>query len=184
VSDVPAPRGAGDHPHAGIVVRPLVAKDRPAVLDIVTGAGNFSAAEIDVAMELIDDWLATGEASGYLTYVLHDSANRAQPVRGYVCVGPAPMTQGTFDLYWIAVDPADQGRGFGQRLLSTAEDIVWSRGGRLLLIETASHASYADTVRFYERAGYTILARIEDYYRVGDDKLVFGKRRAQGADHE
>ncbi|MFL5619477.1 MAG: GNAT family N-acetyltransferase [Gemmatimonadaceae bacterium] len=159
-----------------VVVRPLVQEDRSAVLSIVTRAGNFSAEEIAVAMELVDEWLTDGEASGYLTLVLEDLDRPEHPVRGYVCVGPTPLTDGTFDLYWIAVDPEDQGRGFGQRLLAAAEDVVRGRGGRLLLIETASHDAYSATVRFYERAGYPLVARIEDYYRPGEDKLVFGKR--------
>jgi len=48
-------------------------------------------------------------------------------------------------------------------------------GGRLLLIETSSQEVYQSTVRFYERCGYALLARITDYYRPGDDKLLFGK---------
>jgi ribosomal protein S18 acetylase RimI-like enzyme len=158
-----------------VVVRPLAPRDRRAIQGIVTRTGNFTDAEIDVAMELVDEWLADGEASGYLTYVLTDDES-AEPVRGYVCFGPAPMTEGTFDLYWIAVDPDDQGRGFGGRLLRVAEEEVRARGGRLLLIETASQAAYAPTIRFYERSGYTVVSRIPDYYRRGDDKLVFEKR--------
>jgi ribosomal protein S18 acetylase RimI-like enzyme len=158
-----------------LTVRPLVAADRAAVRDIVERVGNFTADEIDVAMELVDEWLTEGEASGYLTRVLVDS-DSARPVRGYVCFGPAPMTEGTFDLYWIAVDRDDQGRGFGARLLTAAEEEVRARGGRLLLIETASQEAYAATIRFYERAGYVIESRIADYYRPGDDKLVFAKR--------
>lgn len=158
-----------------LVIRPLAAADRDAVLGIVTRAGNFTTDEVDVAMELVDEYLAEGEESGYLTYVLADDT-AANPVRGYVCFGPAPMTEGTFDLYWIAVDPDDQGKGFGGRLLAAAEAEVRARGGRLLLIETASQAAYAATIRFYERAGYTLASRIADYYKVGDDKLIFEKR--------
>lgn len=170
---------ANDRPDVGaaaVILRPLAARDRDAVQEILIGTRSFTPEEIDIALELVDEWLADGEASGYLTTVLEDPTSRDRPVRGYVCVGPAPMTEGTFDLYWIAVDHADHGRGFGQRLLAAAEDQVRARGGRLLLIETASQASYAGTVRFYERAGYQVVSRIEDYYRVGDDKLVFAKR--------
>lgn len=162
-----------------VVVRPLVTADRAAVLDIVERVGNFTADEVDVAMELVDEWLAEGEASGYLTRVLADS-DAARPVRGYVCFGPAPMTEGTFDLYWIAVDPDDQGRGYGARLIEATEEQVRARCGRLLLIETASQDAYAATIRFYERAGYVIESRIADYYRPGDDKLVFAKRFVSG----
>lgn len=81
----------------------------------------------------------------------------------------------TFDLYWIAVDPAEQGRGLGRRLFTAREGEVRMRRGRLLLIETASQAAYAATVRFCEHPGSDLVARI-DYYRLGDDKLVFVKR--------
>src|SRR5258708_6362209 len=140
------------------VVRPLDRGDRDAVLGIVMRAGNFTADEIDVAMELVDEWLAEGEDSGYLTYALADD-EATPPVRGYVCFGPTPMTEGTFDLYWIAVDPDDQGKGYGRRLLTAAEAEVRVRSGRLLLIETASQATYGATIRFYERAGYTLASR-------------------------
>lgn len=158
-----------------VVVRPLDAADRDAIASIVTRVGNFTAAEIEVAMELIDECLADGEASGYLTYVVVEDG-ATPPVRGYVCFGPAPMTEATFDLYWIAVDPDDHGSGYGARLLAAAEADVRSRGGRLLLIETASQPAYTSTIRFYERSGYTLASRIVDYYRLGDDKLVFEKR--------
>lgn len=164
------------HPLTGTVIRTLVDADRPAVLDILTRAGNFSQEEITVAMELVDEWLVDGEASGYLTHVIEEPDAHAPTVRGYVCVGPAPMTHGTFDLYWIAVDPDAQGRGYGALLLDAAEQEVRAHHGHLLLIETASQASYGAAVRFYERSGYLLVSRIEDYYRTGDDKLTYAKR--------
>ncbi len=152
-------------------MRPLVASDRDRVESIVRAVGNFSPAEIDTALELIDEWLDLGEESGYFVFVFEADRD----VKGYVCVGPTPLTESTYDLYWIAVDATAQGAGFGQRLLAFAENEVRRRGGNLLLIETGSHDSYRATVRFYERAGYELLSRIRNYYRSGDDKLTFGK---------
>jgi ribosomal protein S18 acetylase RimI-like enzyme len=152
--------------------RPLESRDRSAVSVILERVGNFSDQEKKIALELIDSWLTSGEASDYLCWILEDDAG----VRGYVCVGPTPLTDGTFDLYWIAVDPTAQGRGYGQALTRLAEDEARSRGGRLLLIETASQEMYAPTIRFYERAGYELISRISDFYKVGDDKLTFAKR--------
>jgi len=51
-------------------------------------------------------------------------------------------------------------------------------GGRMILIETSSQETYGATVRFYEKAGYELVARIKNFYRVGDDKLVFSKELA------
>ena len=154
------------------LTRPLEARDRPAIADLVQRVGNFSSDEVEVALELVDHWLADGEASDYICWVIEDD----EGVRGYVCIGPTPLTDGTFDLYWIAVDPSAQGRGYGQALTRLAEEEARARGGRLLLIETASHETYSSTVRFYERAGYDLVSRIADFYKPGDDKLTFAKR--------
>jgi ribosomal protein S18 acetylase RimI-like enzyme len=156
---------------SNFTTRPLEAGDRDAVANILERVGNFSGQEQKIALELIDAWLKVGEASDYLCWVLADDAG----VRGYVCVGPTPLTDGTFDLYWIAVDPSAQGRGYGQALTRLAEDEARARGGRLLLIETASHDAYAPTIRFYERAGYELVSTIHDFYKRGDHKLTFAK---------
>ena len=153
-------------------IRPLVTADRETVRQILEASGSFTAEERAIALELIDEWIERGEASGYVTSVIEESSE----VRGYICYGPTPLTDGTFDLYWIAVESTAQGKGYGQQLLRHAEADVHQRGGRLLLIETSSQESYGSTIRFYERAGYELVARIPGYYRPGDDKLVFAKR--------
>ena len=45
----------------------------------------------------------------------------------------------------------------------------------MILIETSSQETYGATVRFYERSGYQLAARIRNFYKIGDDKLVFQK---------
>lgn len=159
-------------PDASVGTRPLEPRDRETVARILDNVGNFSALEQTVAFELVDAWLGNGELSDYLCWVLEDAAS----VQGYVCIGPTPLTDGTFDLYWIAVDPSAQGRGYGQVLIRLAEGEARARGGRMLIIETASQDTYAPTVRFYERAGYALVSTIPDFYKVGDDKLTFAKR--------
>jgi ribosomal protein S18 acetylase RimI-like enzyme len=155
-----------------LIIRPLGAPDRDPVRAILVRTGAFTDAEIATALELIDEWLDGAEASDYLTYVATVPSGL---IVGYVCFGPTPLTEGTYDLYWIAVDPAQQGHGAGRRLLAFAESDVAGRGGRLVLIETSSQASYEPTRQFYERTGYALVARIPDYYRPGDDKLIFSK---------
>jgi ribosomal protein S18 acetylase RimI-like enzyme len=159
------------------LLRPLRPGDRQRLRDIVLAAGNFNEAEVATALELVDEALAKGDASGYFFLVL-EAAARA--VQGYACFGPVPLTVGTYDLYWIVVDPAAQGRGYGRRLLEAVESRVRDLGGRKLLIETSSQESYAGTIRFYERSGYELAARIRDFYKPGDDKLVFSKDFAPG----
>lgn len=98
---------------------------------------------------------------------------------GYACFGPHPLTQGTYDLYWIVVDPDAQGRGIGHALLSRVEAEVRARGGRLLLVETSGTPAYVPARRFYEASGYRCEAAIHDFYAPGDDLLIFSKDLAQ-----
>jgi ribosomal protein S18 acetylase RimI-like enzyme len=160
-------------------IRPLVAADRSGVFRILESAGNFTPAEVGIALELIDEWLELGEHSGYLTYVLEARDPEKSEVLGYVCFGPTPLTESTFDLYWIAVDKSKHRGGVGKRLLKFSEEEVVRRGGKMLLIETSSQETYGGTIQFYERTGYELVGKIPEYYKPGDDKLIFAKRLAQ-----
>jgi ribosomal protein S18 acetylase RimI-like enzyme len=155
-------------------IRVLDPDDRSVIEDMVVSSGKFNAIEIDTAMELVDEALQAGEDSGYYFAVL-ETGGTDRKVRGYACYGPVPLTEAAYDLYWIVVDPASQGSGFGQRLLRFVEQDVLQRGGRMVLIETSSQESYGATIRFYERSGYLLAARIRNFYKVGDDKLIFQK---------
>lgn len=152
-------------------IRPPTAGERVDIERIVRSTGNFNDVEVGVALELFDDWTRNGEESGYIFSVVEEEG----AIRGYACWGPTPMTIGTYDLYWIAVEKSAQGRGFGRALLESAEADVRTRKGRLLLIETSSQESYGGTRHFYDRAGYRLAANIPDFYRPGDDKLIFVK---------
>lgn len=159
-----------------MTIRPARAADRDRIHDILVGTGRFTPQEVGWAMDLVDSALAHGGRGEYRVHVLEDAEGTVQ---GYVCFAPTPMTEGVFDLYWIAIDPAQQGKGFGQELLRFVENDVRRQSGRMLLIETSSKRSYAPTIRFYQRAGYTEISRIKDFYRIEDDKVVFSKQLAQ-----
>jgi ribosomal protein S18 acetylase RimI-like enzyme len=160
--------------HSHSAIRPLDTADRSAIEKMVVSSGKFNDGEVATAMELVAEALEQGEASGYFFAVLEEDGERPS-VHGYACYGPTPLTQGVYDLYWIVVDPSAQRKGHGKRLLEYVEKDVVMRGGRMLLIETSSQDSYGGTVRFYHRAGYELVARIKNFYRVGDDKLIFSK---------
>jgi ribosomal protein S18 acetylase RimI-like enzyme len=98
---------------------------------------------------------------------------------GYACFGPHSLTQGTYDLYWIVVDPTAQGHGIGHALLARVEAEVQARGGRLLLVETSGTPAYAPARRFYESSGYRCEAVVHDFYAPGDDLLIFSKDLGQ-----
>ncbi|HEY6089130.1 MAG TPA: N-acetyltransferase [Gemmatimonadaceae bacterium] len=159
-------------------IRPMVAADRSGVFRILENAGNFTPEEVATALELIDEWLELGEHSGYLTYVLEAVAEGTSEVLGYVSFGPTPLTESTYDLYWIAVDKSKHRGGVGKKLMKFTEEEITRRGGKMLLIETSSQETYGGTIQFYERTGYELVGKIPEYYKPGDDKLIFAKKLA------
>jgi D-alanine-D-alanine ligase len=136
--------------------------------------------------ELWNVYRDRGTNGDYVFLVYRDDDGRAV---GYVCFGPHALTQGTYDLYWIAVDPIAQGRGVGHALLARAESEVQACGGRLLLIETSDTPVYTPARRLYEASGYRREATVHDFYAYGDSLLIFAKdlglirRRKEASEH-
>jgi ribosomal protein S18 acetylase RimI-like enzyme len=85
------------------------------------------------------------------------------------------LTDGTYDLYWIAVDRNGRRGGVGRGLLSATEAAVKQLGGRLLFVETSGLPKYAPTRAFYLGTGYTEEAIIKDFYAPGDDLVIYTK---------
>jgi ribosomal protein S18 acetylase RimI-like enzyme len=150
--------------------RDLEATDIPSLVALVEASGVFRAEEVEVAREVLEAAAAKGEASGYFCRVEAEGAPT-----GFACWGPTPCTVGTFDLYWLVVHPRSQGRGGASRLLAEAEADVRRRGGRQLIAETSSTDLYTPARSFYESRGFRAQARVPDFYRVGDDKIVYVK---------
>ncbi len=153
-------------------IRPMTQRDKPAIKKIVAATSKFNPTEVVVAEEVIDSYLKSSYQSGYHILV----AEAKQLVVGYVCYGPAPLTEGTWDIYWIVVSGGEQSRGIGGALMVFAEGEIEKARGRLALVETSSKPEYEKTRRFYHRHGYEVISRIPDFYTVGDDKVIFQKR--------
>ena len=153
-------------------IRPMVHKDKSTIMDILRALPEFTSEEVVVAEELIDAYLETSSISGYLVLVAEVDA----VVTGYVCYGPTPLTRGTWDVYWIAVDPGGQGQGVGRALMAFTEARIKESQGRLVLVETSGRPDYAKTRRFYNSIEYREAARVLDFYAPGDDKLILEKR--------
>ncbi len=169
----PVPKSGVD-PSSVILRETVEPGDGAIVRDIVTSTGFFTAAEVDVAVELVQERLSRGVASGYL-FVFGELAGRTV---GYTCYGPIACTVGSFDLYWIVVDEAFRGRGLGKLLLEATEARIAAAGGRRIYIETSGRTLYQPTQAFYERCGYVAEAVLADFYAPGDPKIVYSKALA------
>lgn len=153
-------------------IRPLERRDVNPLRRILEATKVFRPEELDVAVELMEHAL---DNPGQEDYELFTDVDEGNAVLGYYCVGATPMTDGTYDLYWIATDPALHGQGVGSRLLRHCEDHLRRKGGRLIVVETSSQPSYEPTRTFYARRGYTEEARIRSYYKTGDDLVIYTK---------
>lgn len=126
---------------------------------------------MECALELIDLALQPNNPD-YQVLV----ATKGDRVVGYICYGPTPMTEGTFDLYWIASDPQVRGQGVGAALVSAMEGDLRRRKGRLIRVETSAMEAYGPTRGFYAAMQYTEEARFRDFYKVGEDLIILSKR--------
>jgi D-alanine-D-alanine ligase len=149
-------------------VRP---SDRETVRKIVEATGFFSGDETDVAVELVEERLKMGDASGY--HFLFAESEGA--VIGYAVYGPCPATLYSYDIYWMAVYPDFQRRGLGRKLLAMCEFLIQEKGGRQIYMDTSGRAQYEATRRLYDARGYLQAAFLTDYYAPGDAKITYVK---------
>lgn len=158
-------------PSSEISIRWCRPEDRQTVLSFLSATGFFRPDEIDIAREVLDSALAEGPNGHYQSFVAEIDGETV----GWICYGPTPCTIGTFDIYWIGVSPAWQGKGIGRVLTAYAEQLIRDRGGRLFVVETSGRESYTPTRRFYEAQGYKLAASIPDFYGPGDPRVIFIK---------
>jgi len=149
----------------------IKSSDLTAITRIVKSSTFFSAEEIDLAHELAAEKLADGDACSYRFLFGEDE----DFVWGYTCFGLIPATDGSYDLYWIAVDNQWRARGLGRQLLQKTEDIIRDLGGKHIYAETSSREQYLTTHNFYEGCGYMREAFLNDFYAAGDSKIIYSK---------
>jgi ribosomal protein S18 acetylase RimI-like enzyme len=152
----------------------LAPNHRAPLADLLARTREFTEEETAVALELVDLAL-----SGNVDYRFWIDEYAGQ-LRGYVCFGKTPMTRGTYDLYWIAVDPSSKGKGVGRALVRAMEDEIAADGAYLVRVETSGLEEYAATRAFYDRVGYEVVARVRDFYARGNDLVMYGRYLREG----
>ena len=155
-----------------VYIRTMTRKDQLSITKILRSTPEFKPSEVMVAEEVINSYLKDSIGSGYHILV----AEIDSTVTGYICYGPTPLTEGTWDIYWEAVAREMQGQGIGSALMDYAENEIIRAKGRLAIIETSSTTAYEETRHFYLSHGYEIVARIPDFYASCDDKLILRKQ--------
>ncbi|MDQ3262933.1 MAG: GNAT family N-acetyltransferase [Myxococcota bacterium] len=146
------------------------APHRQPLAELLGRIETFSPEEVQCALELIDAGIA-GSADYQVVVATKDGQ-----VVGYICYGPTPMTEGTFDLYWIASDPQVRGQGVGAALVAAMEGDIRRHNGRVIRVETSAMEAYGPTRGFYSGMKYVEECRFKDFYRQGEDLIILSKR--------
>jgi len=94
---------------------------------------------------------------------------------GFAFARPEEMTDRTWNILAIAVDPAHQGGGHASRLLAGMEAEL---DARLIIIETTQRPEQETARAFYASKGYVQQGHVKDFYGDGEDKIIFAKATA------
>jgi GNAT superfamily N-acetyltransferase len=159
-------------PYNNSMIRPALPTDTDDLVALADATGLFKPFEITALREVLDDFHAIQHTDNHYAILIEENG---VPL-GFAYYGFEPMTEGTWQLWWIAVRKDQQGKGVGSRLLQYVENDIRTRHhGRLLFIQTASVPHYEPTRQFYRKRGYEQHALLQDFYAVGDSMVVFRK---------
>lgn len=156
-----------------IKIREVASKDKDVIETIIRSNENFTDEEKWCAAELLDMYLK-GTTQGEYLFIC--AVNEDDKPLGYICYGKTPFADDVYDIYWIVIDPVWQGKRIGRALVKYIEDMLKQKGARMIVAETSSQQKYEKPRLFYEKVGFAEVSRIRDFYRVGDDKIIYIKR--------
>ena len=152
------------------MIRYATYDDKKAIMAIANALSLFNPEELEALNDLLTEYFDGKLDSDHFWIIYEDGA-----IMGVAYYAPESYAYGTWNLYFIAVHPEHQGQGYGTKLLHYVEQVLTKRGERLLLVETSGLQNFERTRAFYRQHGYEEEARIREFYKAGDDKIVFRK---------
>ncbi|HLO43433.1 MAG TPA: GNAT family N-acetyltransferase [Leadbetterella sp.] len=149
-------------------IRPVVKSDINDLKIVVDSSELFPSEYLD---EMISDYFNNPETQDiWFTYI-----DKNKPVAIGYCV-PEKLTDGTYNLLAIGVSQDVQRKGIASQMMNYIEQQLKQKGGRILIVETSSDDAQIGARQFYHKIGYTQAAVIKDFWKDGEDKIVFWKR--------
>jgi ribosomal protein S18 acetylase RimI-like enzyme len=158
------------------MIRPITPNDITALIALAEASGLFQPHETEILSQMLSDYFGS-EADSQEFWLTDDDDGLV----GVAYVAPERMTEGTWNLYLITIHPDRQRQGRGVALLRHVEQMLAERGERVLLVETSGLESFEYVRSFYRKSGYEEEARIREFYKAGDDKIIFRKVLGKGA---
>jgi ribosomal protein S18 acetylase RimI-like enzyme len=143
------------------------------IVSLANKIGQFSKDDIECIEDLWKESLQSEiDPDRYHFLIAKNNKNTI----GFACYGHRPLTEGTYDFYWLGVDPAFQKQGVGKALMVQVEKEIKEMKGYLLIIETSSIDDFSTPRAIYESFGYQFIAQIPDFYKPGDGLVIYTKK--------
>lgn len=158
------------------MIRLTTPDDITDLIVLAEASGLFEPSQTEELVQMLDQHFNGKTENQDLWFTDDDNG-----VVGVAYVAPERMTEGTWNLYLIAIHPEHQRQGRGIALLRQVEQVLASHGERVLLVETSSLESFEYVRSFYRKSGYEEEARIREFYKAGDDKIIFRKTLLKSA---
>jgi len=96
------------------------------------------------------------------------------------CMGFEPDNdedaQGIYWTSYLFVHPAYYRRGIGSYLANAIEQRLKSLGARKIYLDVGNARDQPEAIGFHTKHGYVKEGELKDFFRAGEDKLIFGKR--------
>ena len=154
------------------MIRFATPDDKKAIMAIAEAIGLFTPPEFEELGGMLTEYFNDNLGSDHFWTVCDDG--NGVPI-GVAYYAPELYADGTWNLYFIAVHPERQGKGYGEKLVNYIEQTLAARGERLLLVETSGLPNFERIWAFYRKHGFEEEARIREFYKEGDDKIIFRK---------
>lgn len=149
-------------------VRKIVKDDVEHLKSVLNSIELFPAEMLE---EMISDYFDNPDTQDFWFTATENNI----PVSIGYCA-PEKLTDGTFNLYAIGVRRDIQGKGIGNKMMKYLEDQLRIQGRRILIVETSGTDDFELTRKFYENLNYNKEAVIQDFWREGDDKVIYWKK--------
>lgn len=153
------------------MIRPATSSDKDEMNELFASINLFQPEELEFMAELVDNYFKGDLGEGHYWIVNDDKG-----LTSAAYYAPESFGQNVYNLYFIGVLPDKQGQGTGSLMLKYVENHLRELKQRLLLVETSGVASFEKTRYFYLKNDYEKEAVIREYYKEGDDKVIYRKK--------
>jgi ribosomal protein S18 acetylase RimI-like enzyme len=149
-------------------IRPIIKSDLDSLKQVLDSSELFPSEYLD---EMIADYFTNPETPDiWFTCIEED-----KPISIGYCV-PEKLTDGTYNLLAIGVSQEHQRKVVAALMMEYIERMLKQSGARILIVETSSDDAQIGAGNLYHKIGYIQVAVIKEFWKEGEDKIVFWKK--------